>query len=160
MVVGEAAGQSPNWGLILPILAGIASKTPDSSRAHPSGGNGPLREPEGQFGLHQLQIRQEGLDDLGQANQAASLQRRTKDSNSLPWRSRAWNRGDLGQMGIAGSGLRVGVTEEGLQFAQTHPQFQHVGREAVAQAVNADAPADAGSGHRRAHRRLHPAAVA
>jgi hypothetical protein len=36
-----------------------------------------------------LQIREEGLDDLGQADHAASLQRRTKDSSRRPWRSRA-----------------------------------------------------------------------
>ena len=39
--------------------------------------------------------------------------------------------GDLGQMGVAGGGLRVGVAEDALQLAQIHAQLQHVGRKGV-----------------------------
>ena len=37
-----------------------------------------------------LQLRQKGCRHLGQADHAASFQRRTKDASNWSWRSRAW----------------------------------------------------------------------
>ena len=46
--------------------------------------------------------------------------------------------GNTGQMGISGSRLRFGVTQQGLNMPETQAAFKQVCGETVAQRVNAD----------------------